>query len=216
MTMTKTDRRNRTMSKLMDQIFSPVDTVVWDLMSNATGIQRDDGIYTLAKDGTVELNPFDTMSMAIPAFSQLTPVDQVKSGDVLITSGKPVGWITDTKTTGGTKDKPAKTSLRALSFNGHETQFRPKTVKMLGMSGVTVVRSPFNFEGSGDGDSSPFGDMTAMLPLLLLGGNGTGSGIDTKTMMLMSMMGSGGGGGMGGMNPMMLMALMGDGDFLNR
>jgi hypothetical protein len=193
-----------TMSKLLNQVFAQVDGVVWDLMSNTTGIQREDGIYTLANDGSIELNPLDAMSMAIPAFSQLTPVDQVKRGDVLMNGGKPSGWITEVK---APKDKPI--SLRALSFQGHETTFRPKAVKMLGMNGVTVVRSPLNFNPTQSGEQTTGGfDMTSMLPLLLLGDKGGAGGIDVKTIALMSMMG--GGGGMGGMNPMMLALLLGD------
>jgi len=193
-----------TMSKLLNQVFAQVDGVVWDLMSNTTGIKRDDGIYTLANDGSIELNPMDAMSMAIPAFSQLTPVDQVKRGDVLMNSGKPSGWITEVK---APKDKPV--SLKALSFQGHETVFRPKAVKMLGMNGVTVVRSPLNFSATQSGEQPATGgfDMASMLPLLLLGDKG-GKGIDTKTILMMSMMG--GGAGLGGMNPMMLALLMGD------
>jgi len=192
-----------TMSKLLNQVFAQVDGVVWDLMSNTTGIQREDGIYTLANDGSIELNPLDAMSMAIPAFSQLTPVDQVKRGDVLMNGGKPSGWIAEVK---APKDKPI--SLRALSFQGHETTFRPKAVKMLGMNGVTVVRSPLNFNPTQSGEQTTGGfDMTSMLPLLLLGDKGGAGGIDMKTIALMSMMG---GGGMGGMNPMMLALLLGD------
>lgn len=197
-----------TMSKLLGQVFAQVDGVVWDLMSNTTGVKRDDGIYTLAEDGTVELNPFDAMSMAIPAFSQLTPVDQVKRGDVLMNNGKPSGWIVDVKATKAKAEKPESVSLRALSFNGHETQFRPKAVKMLGMSGVTVVRSPLNF-GNNQGEQKQaggFGDMTSMLPLMMLADGKKGSGIDAKTMMLMSMMG----GNTGGMNPMMLALMLDD------
>lgn len=190
-----------TMSKLLNQVLAQVDGVVWDLMSNTTGIKRDDGIYTLANDGSIELNPLDAMSMAIPAFSQLTPVDQVKRGDVLMNGGKPSGWITEVKSP---KDKPI--SLKALSFQGHETTFRPKAVKMLGMNGVTVVRSPLNFHPNQNGEQAATGfDFTSMLPLLLLGDRG-GSGVDIKTIAMMSMMGQGG----AGMNPMMLALLLGD------
>lgn len=201
-----------TMSKLLNQVFSQVDGVVWDLMTNTTGIKRDDGIYTLANDGSIELNPLDAMSMAIPAFSQLTPVDQVKRGDVLLTGGKASGWITEVKRTKPEDEEnpkdagPSKVSLKALSFQGHETVFRPKAVKMLGMNGVTVVRSPLNFNSNESGEQTTSGfDFNSMLPLLLLGDKG-GSGIDAKTIAMMSLMGQGG----GGMNPMMLALLLGD------
>lgn len=71
-----------TMSKLLGHVFAQIDGVVWDMMSNQTGIKREDGIYTLSKDGQVELNPFDSFSMELPAFSQLVPIDQVKRGNV--------------------------------------------------------------------------------------------------------------------------------------
>ena len=204
-----------TMSNLLSQVFAPVDGVVWDLMSNTTGVQCDDGIYTLADDGSIELSPLDTMSMAVPAFSQLMPTDQVTRVDVLMSGSKPSGWITGVKES---KNKPV--SLKALSFQGHETTFRPKAIKMFGMNGVTVVRSPLNFNMAPGGEQTSGFNMASMLPLLLLD-NKDGSGIDTKTLALMSMMsGSGGGGGsdgMAGMNPMMLALLVGrDGGFQNR
>lgn len=71
-----------TMSKLLGHVFAQIDGVVWDLMSNQTGIKREDGIYTM-KDGQIELNPFDAFAMELPAFSQLIPIDQVNAGDVL-------------------------------------------------------------------------------------------------------------------------------------
>ena len=84
---------NGTMSKLMGHVFAQIDGVVWDLMSNQTGIKREDGIYTLSSDGQVELNPFDSFAMELPSFSQLIPIEQVKRGDVLVSGGKPTGWV---------------------------------------------------------------------------------------------------------------------------
>lgn len=207
--MSITSKMNGTMGKLMSNIFAPIDGVVWDLMSNSTGIKREDGIYTLGKDGQVELNPFDAFSMELPAFSQLVPIDQVKSGDVLVSGGKATGWITDTRQVEPKEgDDKVPASVTALSIQGHQTRFRPKKVSMMGIeNGITVVRSPFNF--GGEGSKSGMGDLASMLPLLLLGDKAGGAnGMDTKTLMLMSMMG--GGGGMAGMNPMMLALLLGD------
>lgn len=206
--MSITSKMTGTMSKLLGHVFAPIDGVVWDLMSNSTGIKREDGIYTLGKDGQVELNPFDAFSMELPAFSQLVPIDQVKAGDVLVSGGKATGWITDTKQTEVKEgDDKVPASVTALSVQGHQTRFRPKKVSMMGIeNGITVVRSPFNFGGEGSKDG-PMGNMASMLPLLLLGDRGGAGGMDTKTLMLMSMMG---GGGMGDMNPMMLALLLGD------
>ena len=198
----------RTMAKLMGHVFAQIDGVVWDVMSNQTGIKRDDGIYTLSKDDQVELNPFDSFAMELPAFSQLVPIDQVNKGDVLVSGGKPTGWVLETTST------KEKTSIQALSFQGHQTRFRPKKVSMMGIdNGITVVRSPFNFGGK---EGSTTEGMASMLPMLMLMGDKGGSGgIDGKTLALMSMMGGmggSGGGGMAGMNPMMLMMLLGGDD----
>ena len=197
-----------TMAKLMGHVFAQIDGVVWDIMSNQTGIKRDDGIYTLSKDDQVELNPFDSFAMELPAFSQLVPIDQVNKGDVLVSGGKPTGWVLETTST------KEKTSIQALSFQGHQTRFRPKKVSMMGIdNGITVVRSPFNFGGK---EGTGAEGMASMLPMLMLMGDKGGSGsIDGKTLALMSMMGgmgSSGGGGMAGMNPMMLMMLLGGDD----
>ena len=202
-----------TMSKLLGHVFAQIDGVVWDMMSNQTGIKREDGIYTLSKDGQVELNPFDSFSMELPAFSQLVPIDQVKRGDVLVSAGKPTGWVLEAAIAedGEGEGPKTKSSIQALSFQGHQTRFRPKKVSMMGVeNGITIVRSPFNFEGAKG--SSGFGDMASMLPMLMLmGDKGGAGGMDMKTLAMMSMMG-GGGGGLGGMNPMMLMMLLGGDD----
>lgn len=197
-----------TMSKLMGHVFAQIDGVVWDMMSNQTGIKREDGIYTLSKDGQVELNPFDSFSMELPAFSQLVPIDQVKRGDVLVSAGKPTGWVLEAAIAeeGEGEGPKTRSSIQSLSFQGHQTRFRPKKVSMMGIeNGITVVRSPFNF--GGEQKAGGFGDMASMLPLLLLGNREGGAGIDMKTMALMSMMGGGGG---GSFNPMMLALLLGD------
>lgn len=182
---------NANLEKVMSQLFAPVQGVVWDMMSNKTGIKSPEGIYTLAEGNVIELNPFDAVSAELPAYSQLVPMEQVVVGDVIISRGKPAGWIV------GKNDA----SLAALNLEGHQTLFRPKKVSMLGVNnGITVVRSPFNFSASGT-------DMGQMNPMMLMALMGDKT-MDSKTMMLMAMMG--GAGGMGQMNPMMLLALMGD------
>lgn len=208
-----------TMSKLMGHVFAQIEGVVWDMMSNQTGIKREDGIYTLTKDGQVELNPFDSFSMELPAFSQLVPIDQVKRGDVLVSAGKPTGWVLEAAIAedGEGEGPKTKSSIQSLSFQGHQTRFRPKKVSMMGIeNGITIVRSPFNFGDAKGGGG--FGDMASMLPMLMLmGDKGGAGGMDMKTLAMMSMMG--GGSGMGGMNPMMLMMLLGGDDkpgFQNR
>jgi len=198
-----------TMSKLLSHVFAQIDGVVWDLMSNQTGIKREDGIYTM-KDGQIELNPFDAFAMELPAFSQLIPIDQVNAGDVLVSNGRPTGWVLNAI---DSDEKKTQRAIQALSFQGHQTRFRPKKVSMMGIeNGITVVRSPFNFGGGSGGSGS--GDMMSMLPMLMLAGDGNGSKVDMKTMAMMSMMGNGG--NMAGMNPMMLAMMFGEGGFSKR
>jgi hypothetical protein len=161
--------------------------VVWDIMSNKTGIKTESGIFTLGTDNTIELNPFDAFSAELPAFAQLTPIEQVNVGDVIVSAGKPTGWIVGKK----------EASLVALTTQGHETIFRPKKVSMMGVNnGISVVRSPFD-----PGAQGQAGQMNPMMMMALMG--------DKKMdpMMMMMMMGGMGG---GQMNPMMMLALMGD------
>ena len=210
-----------TMSKLMEQVFKPIDTVVWDLSTNKTGIKAADGIYTLGEDGTIEMNPFDGFSMELPAFSQLVPIEQVKTGDVIVSGGKATGWVleatsmrTATDGEGHETEVPlGKKSITAISLQGHVTRFRPKNVSMLGIkNGVTVVRSPLSFGGGEGGLASGADGLSALLPLMLLGGSGAGGGqTDLKSIMMLSMLGSGGLTGGGQLNPLVMMALMGDG-----
>lgn len=216
-----------TMSKLMEQVFKPIDTVVWDLSTNRTGIKATDGIYTISEDGTIEMNPFDGFSMELPAFSQLVPIEQVKKGDVIVSGGKATGWVLETPTKGvkegATEDDvtpvTTRNSITAISLQGHVTRFRPKNVSMLGIkNGVTVVRSPLSFGGGEGGLASGADGLSALLPLMLLGGSGAGGGqTDLKSIMMLSMLGNGSLLGGGQMNPLVMMALLGDGGpFTNR
>lgn len=199
---------NVNMNKIMQHMFRPIDSVVWDLMNNATGIRANDGIYTLSEDGTVDLNPFDSFSVELPAFSQTIALGDVKKGDVIVNNGKATGWVIEGLLA---DDGAERRTIKAISMSGVESNYRPKNISALGIkNGITVVRSPFEFGG----EKSSGNAMSAMLPLLLMSKDGLGGGkggIDMKTMLMMQMMGGmGGSGGMGGMNPMMLMMLLGD------
>lgn len=183
---------NPNLNKALSQVFAPISNVVWDMISNKTGIKTDSGIYTLGADETVELNPFDSFATELPAFSQLVPIGDVKKGDVIVSGGKPTGWITEV-------GDDEKRSLTALSLHGHVTRFRPKRVSMLGVNdGITVVRSPF--DPSAAAGQQPAGAMNPMMLMALMGGD---KKIDPMVLMALS-------GGMGQMNPMMMLALMGD------
>lgn len=209
--------KNLQINSLLEQLFKPINTVVWDLTTNKTGVKSTDGIYTLGEDGTIEVNPFDGFSMELPAFSQLVPISDVKKGDVIVSGGKATGWVLETAglTTPATDGEghdtevPAlKKAITAISLQGHVTRFRPKNVSMLGIkNGITVVRSPLTF-GEQTGEAS---GLSAMLPLLMLSGLGSeGGSTDMKSIMMLSMLSGGNMLGGGQMNPLVMMALMGD------
>ena len=72
-------------AKMMSKFFRPVNNVVWDLMSGRIGVKTNEGIITLEGAGDeaqVVQNLFDEFGMALPAFAQNTPVDQIKEGGI--------------------------------------------------------------------------------------------------------------------------------------
>lgn len=183
------------MATAMSAMIQPIENVSYDLQTGSTGIKTGTGIVTFDGEG-LSKNPLDFFGMDIPAFAMLTPVDQVKPGDILVSEKKAYGFIQEITESG---------SLRTLNVQGHSSRFLPTKVNMMGISkGVTIVKSFTNLfgntsEGVGGmdmgnllmmsmmtGDKSNFEDM---LPILMLSG-GLGNG--------------------GGMNPLMLMMMMGD------
>lgn len=72
-------------NKMMDRMFRKADGVVWDMMTGKIGIKTDAGIATLDESGVVNINMFDDFGVALPAFAQSTPVDQISAGDIIYT-----------------------------------------------------------------------------------------------------------------------------------
>ena len=73
-------------NKFMDRMFRKADGVVWDLMSGQIGVQTSEGIVTLVGEGEnarVNINLLDEFGIALPAFAQSTPIDQIKVGDII-------------------------------------------------------------------------------------------------------------------------------------
>lgn len=180
-------------SKLTNLMFRQIDNVVYDLMSGATAIKTSSGLISFdTKSGELQNNPLETLGFELPAFAILTPLEQVTTGDLIVVDGKAVGFVTIAV------DK----QLEVVRIDGFTGEYKPTAIKMFGQpAGIQVVKSLFNTDSTNDGNlmGNPLmlmalmgdnkrGDMSSMLPFLLLGNGANTSGI----------------------NPLMLMALMGD------
>jgi hypothetical protein len=192
--------------KMMGRMFRQVDSVVWDLMSGKLGVRTSDGeiatIEGTGEDITVVINPFEDFGLAVPAFAQATPVDAVKEGDLIYTSGEAPGWIISIKTSA-----EGKKSFKLMRPGGNISTWVPPKVQMFGFdSGVLVVRSLINLLPTGaDGLGSLQG---MMLPMMMMGGD-----MDLEKMMPLMLMSQMNGGSttanpMAGMMQMMMMSKM--------
>jgi len=221
------DLSNNINNKLMDRFFKKVEGVVWDLMTGKIGILGKEGISTLegeGEDASISLNMVEQFGMPIPAFAQSTPIDSVKSGDLIYVGGKPKGWVVEVKEKAikgedGNPDTVNK-KFSIISPNGTITTWNPPKVSMLGFdSGVMVLKSLIEMTGGSSGLAGiqgslmplmmmggDLGDMDKIMPLMLMsqmggaagGGAAAGANNMIQTMMLMKMMGGSKGGGRGG------------------
>ena len=218
---------SETLKKAMSTMFAPVDNVKYDLATGQTGIITDGGLVTLGSDGALDQNPMDFFSLELPAFAILTPAAEIKRGDIIVSNGKAYGFILEgglkppsrgrakaaVETEDPTAEAVLKGELSTINVQGHVSRFRPRKVQMMGVSdGLTVVRSFTNLFGAPAAEGISVNPMAAMLPLMLMSKSGSVNQME-KLLPLMMMGGMGGSVGMGGMmsNPLMLMALMGDG-----
>lgn len=230
-------------SKFMNRIFRRVHGMAWDLTTGRVGVKTEAGIYTFAPEngGQVTVNPFDSFSMALPAFALQTKKADVQVGDLLVGDTKVLGWVTEV-TEGG--------AYKLQDHNGHSKTYTPPKVAIMGAEEPTVmvVRNLMSLTGGADGAQGlangllPLlllgkgdSDLEKLLPVLLMGNLGGQAGTQTQAanplanpLLLMTLMkgkGNAGGdidpmmllmlsGGLtgGSTNPMMLMALMGDKD----
>lgn len=184
------------MATAMSAMIQPIENVSYDLQSGLTGIKTGTGIVTFDGEG-LSKNPLDFFGMDIPAFAMLTPVSQVKTGDILVSEKKAYGFIQEVTESG---------SLRTLNVQGHSSRFLPTKVNMMGIEkGVTIIKSFTNlFGGGSEGGSMDMGQLMMMSMM-------TGDKGNFEDMLPMLMLSGGlGGGAAGAMNPLMLMMLMGD------
>ncbi len=193
--------------KMIGRMFRRVDSVVWDLMSGKLGVRTRDGeIATIEGEGdeaTVIINPFEDFGIVLPAFAQAAPVDSVKVGDLIYTSGDAPGWIVSIKTS-----PEGKKSFRIIRPGGNISSWVPPKVQMFGLDGgVLVVRSLVSMLPGGTDGLAGFQSM--MLPMLMMGGDS----LDMEKMLPLMIMTSSGAGAsganpMGGMMQMMMLQNM--------
>lgn len=212
-------------NKYMNRLFRKVDGLVWDLTSGATGIKKNDGIYTLstitapvaaapaagdvaavaAVEGEyqVNINPFDSFSVSIPAFAVQVPLEKVNPGDLIIGADGPAGWVT----------KVRDRSLALMDANGLNKSYTPQKTAVLGADGVLVVQ---NLLSLGGGEAGLAGLQNNILPLLALADNGLGGGdgaLDKILPLILFSQTQGGAGatGIASQLPMLMMLMGGSG-----
>lgn len=181
-------------NKLMGRMFRKVDdSVVWDMSTGKMGVITDEGIATLTgedENAQIEINMMEQFSMAVPAFAQNTPLNDVRVGDIIFSNKKVKGWVIKVH-----MKEQEVSSFSLMTPSGSTTKFTPPKVSILGMdsgtNGVMVVRSLINLMPNGqtgvdtlNNNMLPFlmlggdnMDMESLLPLMLfsqLGANGTG------------------------------------------
>lgn len=205
---TKTNKTGEIMfDKMMSRMFRKVDGVVFDLTTNSIGIRKDDSVFTMGEDGSLNENLFADMSAAIPAFARATPLNSVKIGDLLVSqSGDPFGFVT----------KINEKSLGVLKTNGTNSTVSPAKVNLLGQGQTVLIVGSIDVGGmdpmmlmamsEGEDNSDLFMMMSMMNQT-----NGTDSGqsMMNNPMMMMAMMKGKGGGSNDMMKMMMLQQMMG-------
>ena len=202
---------NGSMEKMMGRMFKRVDSVVWDLMTGKLGVRTKDGeIATFEGQGdeaSISLNVFEDFGIALPAYAQSTPLDAVKVGDLIYTSGDTPGWITEIKTSAKTKtSEGGKKTFRIMRPGGTVSSWNPPKVSMFGLEGgVLVVRSLMTMLPGGE--SGLAGLQSMMMPMMLMGGDDLNLE-KMMPMMLMSQMGTGTAAGANPMGQMMQTMMM--------
>ena len=174
-------------NKFMDRLFRKADGVVWDLMTGRVGIKGADGIATLEGEGDdaqITINLMDQFGMEIPAFAQSTPIDAVKTGDIIFfgASDRP-GWVIEKK---APTDAGKQPRFVLMKVDGTRTTWTAPKVSMLGMdSGVMVLRSLLTMLPGGNAGLT--GLQGSLMPLLMMGQ--MGEGFDIESMLPMMLMG---------------------------
>ncbi len=215
-------------NKFMDRMFRKAEGVVWDMMTGKIGIQSDSGIVTLEGEGDdarVNINMLDEFGVALPAFAQSTPVDQINVGDIIYTGKRDtVRFVTGVVEAAKPTTKTAKAAaaaavspvkkFRVMSLDGTSSTWTPPKATILGFdSGVMVLRSLMSLLPNGqNGLNEIQSSIGMMMQMQLLSGGDADLDFERiMPMMLMSMTmqgGQSGGNAMGGMMQAMMMSQM--------
>lgn len=165
--------------KMMERMFKPVQDAVWDISTGKMGILGKSGsIFSLAGEGEeaqVTENLFSEFGMAVPAFAQSVPFDQVQLGDLAYRQGGRPGWVVE-------KNPNSLILLNTDSSEG--TIRRNKTITMgMDQSGVMILRNLFNVTGEAGQQS-----FQMLLPMLMMGSKNEEAGSMVEMMLMMSVM----------------------------
>jgi len=209
-------------SKFLNRMFRRINGVVWDMTTGGQGLKVGDEIYSISitpgrpasDDGAgtanaatettfqTSVNPFGELGMALPAFATQVPFADVAEGDIVVGANKVIGWCVGK--TGA--------ALKVVDHNGMVKTYVPPKVAILGNDGVLVVQNLFSLTGGAAGAGS---FANSLLPLLMMGKGGD----ELEKLLPILLMQSAGAGaapaagapaaGLGGMNPMMLLAMTG-------
>ena len=166
--------------KMLARMFQPVKDVVWDISTGKMGILGKNGsIFSLVGEGEnaqVVENMFSEFGMAVPAFAQSVPFDDVQLGDLAFRPGGRPGWVVEKN----------PNSLILLNTDSSEGTLRRNKVVTMGMdqSGVMVLRNLFNMTGAAGQQN-----FQMMMPMLMAGSTNEDAGDMVQMMLMMSMMG---------------------------
>lgn len=196
-------------SKFMDRLFRKVDGLVWDVVSGKLGVQGVDGVYSLeaneseVADGEVavveyniSVNPFDGFGLPIPAFASNTKLEDIAAGDLIVGAKGVLGWVKEVK----------QKSLVLLGMDGMTKNYTPPKVAIFGQDGVLVVKSLTGLLGG----TGAQGLQGSLMPLLMMGGGGSGLDLDKMIPMMLYMQMSNGNAGSNALSSMLpMMMIMG-------
>ena len=165
--------------KMMERMFKPVQDAVWDISTGKMGILGKNGsIFSLTGEGDeaqVTENLFSEFGMAVPAFAQSVPFDQVQLGDLAYRQGGRPGWVVE-------KNPNSLILLNTDSSEG--TIRRNKTITMgMDQSGVMILRNLFNLTGA-----SGQQNFQMLIPMLMAGSKNEEAGSMVEMMLMMSVM----------------------------
>ena len=173
-------------NNIRDSFFREVKNVAIDIQTGKFGVLSNEGLSVYTGEG-ISVNPITELGVKIPAFALRVAVKDLKEGDIVISGNE-------------------SSFFKCLTESGYEVVNLSGEVKQVGS-----VTNMFFGKNSVLAVKNMFGEGTNPLMMALLMGDGKLGEGDNKNLMLAMAM-SGGMGGCdagGGMNPLMMMMLLG-------